>query len=66
MALACAPSAPAIAADPADDKPAPPADSQKKPPSYTDDDLAKYHKPKPGDAEAANASDPANSAVRLL
>lgn len=39
------------AADPADEKPAAPAESHPKPPSYNDDDLAKYHKPKPKDIE---------------
>jgi len=61
VALAGALSTPAFAADPADDKPAPPADSQKKPPAYTDDDLEKYHKPKPGDAEPVNAPDAATA-----
>ena len=61
LALLGAPVTGALAADPADDKPAPPADSQKKPPSYTDDDLAKYHKPKPGDAEPATQPEPETS-----
>jgi hypothetical protein len=62
VALACAPSTPAFAADPPDEKPAPPpSDSQKKAPSYTDDDLEKYHKPKPGEAEPVNAPDAATA-----
>jgi hypothetical protein len=54
VTLAALPAIPAFAEDPADENPAPPADSHKKPPSYTDDDLEKYHKPKPGDVEPAN------------
>jgi hypothetical protein len=55
LAFACMSPAPALAADPpSDDKPAPPADSQKKPASYSDDDLQKYHKPKPGTAAPAS------------
>jgi hypothetical protein len=51
----------ADAADPDDEKPAPPADSHAKPPAYTDDDLAKYHKPKPGEAEPATEPETATT-----
>ncbi|HYV86912.1 MAG TPA: hypothetical protein VFB49_13445 [Patescibacteria group bacterium] len=63
VTLACAAPSGAFAADPPDEKPAPPPDSQKKPPSYTDDDLAKYHKPKPADVEPTDEAGPATAAV---
>ena len=61
VALAGAATLPAFAADPPDDQKTPPADSHQKPPSYTDDDLAKYHKPKPGDAEPASEPEPSTA-----
>lgn len=61
VALAGVVTLPALAADPDEKKPSPPADSHAKPPSYTDDDLAKYHKPKPGDAEPVSEPESASA-----
>jgi hypothetical protein len=52
----------AFAADPPDDPKTPPADSHQKPPSYSDDDLAKYHKPKPGAADAESKPEASQTA----
>ncbi len=61
LALAAAVPTPVCAADPPEKKPAQPADSQAKPPSYTDDDLEKYHKPKPADADPVDEPAPATA-----